>query len=177
MRCPECKKPNSFKLTHCYWCGTLLENQLTPEYAEKLKRQMNGSMTMKEMVNGNFEVEHTIDENKPYTIRAKGAVPIVEVELEGKNGLRVMWDGPHKATIEMKQDEDGEWAPLSGVQKIEILMSVHEPLPIIKIDQIIVPGIQEKKIQGRKKTSLIADETPEDACTSDSRDESDSPSD
>lgn len=129
------------------------------------------------MENRDLKVEYTLDESKPYTIRAEGAVPVVEVELEGKNGLRVMWKGPHSTIVEMKFGEDGEWQEIPGIQELEVIMSAKEPLPIIKINQLIIPGIQERKIQGRKMTSLFIDEARKDACASDSGNEPDSSSD
>lgn len=111
------------------------------------------------MENNKFKAEHTVDNNKPYIIRAEGTIPIVEVELEGKNGLRVMWNGSHqKCIIEMKCN-DGKWRPLSGVQEVEIRISVDEQLPIIKIDQFVIPGIKEKKLlQEQETVSNIMDE-------------------
>lgn len=109
------------------------------------------------MENNKFKAKHTVNDNKPYIVQAKGSIPIVEVELEGKNGLRVMWNGSReKCSIEMKCD-DGKWRTLSGVQEVEVRISVDEPLPIIKINQFVIPDVKEK-MQGQKITSIIVDE-------------------
>lgn len=116
MNCPECKREQSDQTTNCYYCNTPLP---APEY--------------------------TISDDKPHVIHAEGKLPIVELTLDGRNGLRVMWNGPHQATVEMK-DEDGIWVEMAGIQSIEVIMDCTEPLPQVKINQVIIPGKPIKKL-------------------------------
>jgi hypothetical protein len=130
MQCPECKRTNDENATSCYGCNNPLP-----------------------------KAEYTLDDKKPYVIHAEGKLPIVEVELKGRNGLRVLWDdASYNATVEVKHGDSGEWVPLHGVQTIDIHLSCEDPLPRIKINQLIVPGIQ-----GRKISSLIIDEPKDGA--------------
>lgn len=111
--------------------------------------ELNNSQEPKEETSEHIEsldiTHNAIDSDKLHIIKSKGAIPILEVELEGVNGLRIMWTGPNKTTIETKNDDD-EWVKMTGVQKIEIIMSCDDPLPIVKINQLIIPGIRGKKI-------------------------------
>jgi len=87
-----------------------------------------------------LEVHHTIDCSEPYTITDKKYEPTEEVSvvIASVNGIRVMWNGPHKCVVERK-DADGNWYPIPGVQKVDITFDCKEPLPSIVIREIAIP--------------------------------------
>lgn len=86
------------------------------------------------------EVHHIIDQPEPYTITNKKYEPSEEAEviITSVNGIRVLWGGPHKCTVERK-DATGNWYQIQGVQKISITFDCKEPLPIIQIQEIAIP--------------------------------------
>ena len=61
----------------------------------------------------------------------------LEVELAGKNGIRLMWNGPRQCTVEVK---DGDvWRELKCVQNIKILVGIDHILPKVHIDYVVLP--------------------------------------
>jgi len=59
-----------------------------------------------------------------------------DVEVAGKNGIRVRGTSSHDCMIEFKDGD--EWKPLKYVQSLTIELNVDNPLPKIKIGYIVV---------------------------------------
>ena len=60
-----------------------------------------------------------------------------DVEVAGKNGIRVRGTSLHDCVIEFK---DGDaWKPLKYVQGIYIELDVNNPLPKVQVSYIVVP--------------------------------------
>jgi hypothetical protein len=62
----------------------------------------------------------------------------LDVELMGKNGVRMRWKEPHNCTIEV-MDSSGEWCEIKYVQSIHISAGVDDPLPKVHIDYVVIP--------------------------------------
>ena len=128
--CPNCRRHQDAG-SKCYYCGAAVNPVIT---------------THPVAVGVRTEPVYTLDKVEPYVIIQSGEFQPMELEgtFHGKNGFRVMWDedGSRTARVEV-MNEKGEWERLSGIQKINITLSVNDRLPRVSIERIIVP---EKKI-------------------------------
>ena len=60
--------------------------------------------------------------------------------FDGENGVRVMYGGTAASTFVETKNAAGEWERLSGVKSITITMSTDKPIPVVKIERIIMPS-------------------------------------
>lgn len=114
--CPECKK-ETVTIDRCYYCYTDITGvEIIPQY--------------------------TIDKDDPVTFTNVEINPNeLDIELNGRHGIKIHWDGNHHgAQISTKESKTDEWKPISGVQSIDISISVDKPLPVVTIKRIVLPG-------------------------------------
>lgn len=85
-----------------------------------------------------------MDEKEPIVVTETKYEPKekAEVVVASVNGIRILWNGPHKCTVE-RLDED-ECKQMAGVQRVEVIFDAKEALPIIKIDEVAIPKVQNQ---------------------------------
>ena len=61
----------------------------------------------------------------------------LEVEIFGKNGIRLIWHDVNKCTIEVM--DGGKWRELKYVQNIKIELGIDNKIPKVHIDYVVLP--------------------------------------
>ena len=117
--CQNCGSNRQFVNGKCYYCNS----QFKP---------------IGMAPNGNPIFPESKLHNPGTHVKMEGEAKAVIIQLDGRQSFRIVMTDSCKTTIETKVG-DGEWTTLHGVQRISVELSVHNPLPKVSIDSIILP--------------------------------------
>ncbi len=70
---------------------------------------------------------------------------VLDVELSGKNGIRVRWAGYQKCSVERLVD--GVWTKIPLVQDIFIKLSCTDPLPSVTLRSLVIPASEGEQCE------------------------------
>jgi hypothetical protein len=114
VKCGKCGRetPVNPATEKCYYCDAVIEKSEKEEL---------------------FEIQYI-----PGLINVKISPNEGIAQLDGKNGLRIVWNGPRSVMVEAKGN-DGHWYEVPYVKSIRFTVSARDSLPTVEIEQYILP--------------------------------------